>query len=221
MFQQNNDKNVRKFSCFVCAQMFENFEEFKTHIIEKHEEGRDYVICPLARCQTPVRDIKTHFKVKHPTEKLPQKGQLKATIWRDVTKNGKVKTRKPTFRQGWYESIKMQRSFYYRSGYEATVFELLDSWNKVLAYTVEELKIPYIFEGQQHEYTPDVFVAFTDNRKEIWEIKPASQTNLEKNKSKWFFAENVCKDRNWVFRVITEQEIERLKKTVKNQHLDS
>jgi len=220
MFQQNSDKNIRKFSCFVCGQIFENFNEFTKHIIEKHEEGRDYVLCPLERCKTPIRDVRTHFKAKHPTEKIPNIGQLKAIIWRDKTSQGKMKARKPKFREGWYESYKMQKSFYYRSGYEATVFELLDSWNKVLAYNVEEIKIPYIFEGKQHEYIPDIFVAFTDGSKEIWEIKPASQTNLEKNKSKWFFAENVCKDRNWTFRVITEQEIERLKKTVKNQHLN-
>jgi hypothetical protein len=218
MFQDEN-KNKRKFTCFVCGRVFTEFEEFKNHIIEKHEEGRDYVICPLERCKTPVRDIKMHFKVKHPSEKIPEKGQSKALIWRDVKSNGEVKTRKPKFREGWYHSTKMNQSFFYRSGYEAKVFELLDSWNGVLAYTVEEFKIPYIFEGKQHEYIPDIFVAYTDGSKEVWEIKPATQTSLEKNKAKWHFAENACKERNWIFRVITEKEIEKLKKTVRDQYL--
>jgi hypothetical protein len=77
MFQDEN-KNKRKFTCFVCGRVFTEFEEFKNHIIEKHEEGRDYVICPLERCKTPVRDIKMHFKVKHPSEKDSRKRTIKS-----------------------------------------------------------------------------------------------------------------------------------------------
>ncbi|RDJ35336.1 MAG: hypothetical protein DWQ19_11010 [Crenarchaeota archaeon] len=217
----NTPKNIRKFQCFVCARQFESFEEFVSHIVETHEEGTDYVLCPLERCKAPVRDVRSHFKVKHPTEKLPQKGMLKATVWRDVTPKGKIKKRKPKFREGWHHSTKMEKNFYYRSGYEKTVYECFDSWHEVLAYEAEPFQIPYIHEGQCHQYTPDVFIAFIDGHKEVWEVKPANQTLLEKNQNKWFSAKQACEARGWEFVVATEQVIQKLKKKVKNQFLDS
>lgn len=216
MFVPNNQ---RKFQCFICGIQYTEFSEFKEHIVEKHEEGRDYVLCPLERCKAPVRDVRTHFKAKHPYEKVPPKGQLKAIIWRDIKDNGKIKKRKPKFREGYYESTKMNKSFYYRSGWECTVYELLDSWNQVIAYEVEPFEIPYIHEGNAHMYKPDLFIAFLNGKKEIWEIKPSNQTSLKKNQDKWFSAKRACEVRGWGFEVINEIMIEKLKKAVKNQYL--
>lgn len=44
-----DDKNARKYQCFVCATQFLDFDEYKKHIIDSHDEGRDYVKCPLER----------------------------------------------------------------------------------------------------------------------------------------------------------------------------
>jgi len=33
-----------------------DFQEFKTHILDEHDEGREYVICPLQRCATPLTE---------------------------------------------------------------------------------------------------------------------------------------------------------------------
>ena len=211
--------NKRKFQCFVCGVQFEQYDEFTSHVSEKHEEGRDYVKCPLTRCSAPVRDIRAHFKAKHPTEKVPPIGQMKALIWRDIGPKGQIKTRKPKFREGYYDSIKMGKSFHYRSGWECTVYELLDSWNEVIAYEAEPFDIPYIHEGNAHMYKPDLFIAFADGSKAVWEVKPSNQTALEKNQDKWFSAEKACEARGWEFVVVTEQVIEKVKKVVKNQHL--
>ncbi len=211
--------NIRKFQCFICGVMHDSFEEFKSHIIENHEEGTDYIPCPLERCKAPVRDMKAHFKAKHPSEAIPKKGMMKATVWRDISTKGQIKKRKARFREGWHQSTKMQKSFYYRSGYEKIVYECLDSWNEVVAYQAEPFKIPYIHEGECHEYTPDVFIAFLNDRKEVWEIKPANQTLLERNQNKWFSAKKACEARGWGFEVITEQSINKLKKKAKTQHL--
>lgn len=219
MFEEKSNK--RKFQCYVCGVMFTEFNEFTEHIIKEHEEGRDYVFCPLQRCKTPVRDVTSHFRLFHPQEKIPKIGQLKALVWRDISAQGKVKTKKPAFKQGYYESTKMNKAFLYRSGWEATVFELLDSWNEVVAFEAEPFDIPYIHEGTCHKYKPDIFIAFLDGRKAVWEVKPSNQTYLEKNQDKWFSARKACEARDWEFTVITEQVIEKLKKTVKNQHLQN
>jgi rubredoxin len=213
--------NLRRYQCFVCGLQFDNdqFDEFSAHIVDNHEEGRDYVLCPLNRCKAPIRDVRAHFKARHGSEKLPQAGMMKATIWRDVSPQGKTK-KKTKFREGWHESNKMQKNFYYRSGWEKIVYECLDSWNEVVAYDVEPFKIPYIHNGECHDYIPDLFVAFLDGHKEIWEVKPTSQTSLKKNQDKWFSARKACEAREWEFVVVTEQIMEKLKKKVKNQYLE-
>ena len=104
------EKNQRKYQCFVCGVQFQDFFEYKQHIIDKHEEGREYVLCPLQRCGAPVRDMRTHFRVKHPSESMPKIKQFKALIWKDFsTKHPNGKTRKPKFREGNYESTKMKQ----------------------------------------------------------------------------------------------------------------
>ncbi len=97
------NKHKRKYQCFVCGREYEEFPKFKEHVVDSHEEGTDYVRCPLGRCQAPVRDVKLHFKARHPSEKKLPKGTypLKATIWRDI-KKGKIKKRKPNFITGSY-----------------------------------------------------------------------------------------------------------------------
>jgi len=210
-----SENNKRKYCCFVCGVIFEDdFEEFKNHIKEKHREGDDYISCPLLRCNAPVRDLRTHFQVKHPGETLPKHGQMKAMIWKDF-KSGKARTRKPKFKEGWHESTKMRRTFRYRSGYEKTVYECLDLMPDVIGYDAEPFRIPYIHLGKEHEYIPDIIVTFNDTRREVWEIKPSSQTHLEINTNKWTAASRECAARGWEFIVITEQGINKLKKRVR------
>ena len=101
---QNN--NLRKYQCFCCGIEFEEYEEFKDHIVQNHDEGREYLVCPLGHCKAPVRDLIMHFKVKHPSfDHKKIKGQHRAMFWHDFTKKGK-KTKKPKFKQGKYQSIK-------------------------------------------------------------------------------------------------------------------
>ena len=213
------DKNKRKYQCFVCGVMFVDFSEYKEHIREEHEEGREYVLCPLGRCGAPVRDLKLHFKVKHPSETMPKKGQLKAMIWKDFGPKGKGKTRKPKFRTGWHQSTKTKKTFNYRSNYEKKVYEYLDEDKEVMSYEAEPFAIDYIHKGTVHKYTPDLFVCYLNGNKELWEVKPANQTLLEQNKNKWHAAKEVCKVRNWGWKVITEQEIEKLRKKVRRQDI--
>ena len=216
MLPFENKKNTKIFQCFICGIQFSNedndgLKKYKDHIIDTHDEGRDYVLCPLSYCSFPVRCIRTHFQARHPGQKCPKIGQLKAMIWRDFSPKGK-KTRKPHFKDGWHESTKMNRKYYYRSGYEKAVFECLDVLPEIEAYVVEPFKIPYIFDAGVHEYTPDLIVTFRDGHKELWEIKPISQTLLEQNQCKWKAAAAACLTRGWKFVVITEKGINKLKR---------
>jgi hypothetical protein len=210
-----DDKSKRKFQCFVCGESFEELNLFREHILEKHEEGREYVICPLARCKIPVRDLRMHFKAIHPSEPMPKAGMMKALIWKDISpKTGKMKTRKPKFREGWYESTKMNKSLRYRSGYECTVYECLDCRNDIQAFEPEPFEIPYLNGTEMRKYRPDLLVVYTDGRKELWEIKPHDQQHLQINKDKWHAAENFCQEQGWDFVVVTEAAIEKLKASV-------
>lgn len=209
--------NSRKHQCFCCGEEFSDYVEFKDHIIENHEEGREYILCPLDHCKCPVRDLRMHFKVKHPSFNFNNvKGQHKAIIWHDFSSKGK-KTRKPKFKQGKYQSTKTGKVLPYRSGMEEKVYKLLDSYDEVMSFDYEPFEIDYIHQGQAHKYIPDIFVTFMDGHKELWEVKPSNQTSLEKNKNKWFAAKEACKVRGWEFQVLTEKRIEQLQKTIRNQ----
>lgn len=214
----SSTSNSKKYQCFCCSRQYTDLNEYKEHILKEHEEGRDFVICPLKRCGFPVRDLKLHYKTKHPTEAMPKEGMTRAMVWKDFS-NGKCKKVKgPKTKTGWHGSSKMNENFYYRSGWEKQVYELLDQDAEVLGYKAEPFEIPYVYKGEGHKYTPDIHVAFQDGHIELWEIKPANQTLLEQNKAKWRSAEIACEMRGWKFVVITEQMIEKLKNKIKQSH---
>lgn len=214
-----NDKE-RKWQCFVCGKSHYDFESFKDHIRHSHEEGREFVICPLERCMAPVRDLRAHFKAKHPYDKLPAVRQTRAVIWKDVSlKDGKkAKTKAPKFREGHLISQKNGGAeMHYRSGLECKVYEILEAMPEVAAYEVEPISIPYLFEGSQHHYFPDLRIRFSDGRIAVWEIKPANQTDIPKNDAKWSAAEVYCKTRGWEFMVLTERGVDKLKAKVRRE----
>lgn len=206
----NNSKN-RKYQCFVCGVNFNTEKEFTSHITEEHELSREYILCP--HCKAPIRDLRIHWKIRHNCLPFPTNCQIKAIVWREFTPEGKrKKSKKPSFREGYFESNKMKKVMHYRSGYECDVFECLESLNEIAAYDSESLKIPYIWNGEPHNYIPDIFVQFVDGRRELWEIKPANQTSDPQNQAKWASAKKFCEHMGWKFEIITEPTINQLKK---------
>ena len=205
----------RKWQCFVCGIVKESYEEFKEHILARHEEGKDFIICPLLRCLTPVRCLISHFRVKHPTEPLPKKGQLRAIVWRDIQSPRKKRKKQP-FKEGYVFSIKNGgKQLHYRSSYEMEVYNCLEELDEVISYRVEALSIEYYFKGKRKQYYPDLIITFKDGRTEIWEVKPAKQTTLELNEAKWKAANAYCDAHGWTFMVMTEQGIQKLKQLVR------
>lgn len=208
----------RTWQCFVCGEKLDDYGAYAEHIINEHNEGRDYVICPVDTCRAPVRDLKSHYKAKHPNRIMPKNLQTKAMLWRDFSPTGKKKTRKPSFKEGWFESAKNGGAkMFYRSGYESTVYECLEKDNDVKSFKAEPFKVPYYYNNEWHNYIPDIKVEFQDGSVEIWEVKPKTQTKYEQNQAKWKSMNEYAYKLGWSFTVITENGINMLKKKVRNQ----
>jgi hypothetical protein len=118
----------------------------------------------------------------------------------------------------------------YRSLWERKVMVYLDDNDAILEWGSEELVIPYRspVDGRIHRYFPDftVLAKTKDGVKTmILEVKPKAQTREPKkqskvtrryltevmtwgvNQAKWKAAEEYCADRQWEFKLITEDHL--------------
>lgn len=207
----------RQYVCFVCGIAFSEYEEYCEHVVSVHEEGRDFVYCPIARCRAPVRDVITHCKSRHPNEPLPKTGQLKALVWADQ-RNPNKRKKKPNFKEGYITSVKNGgKQMHYRSGYEKDVYLCLENLDDVVSYRVESFRVEYFFNGKTRGYYPDLIVSFKDGHFEVWEIKPTNQSSLPINVAKWEACRAYCAVRSWGFEVINEHVIKKLKKLVNDK----
>lgn len=196
---------------------YKTWDEFKSHVIGSHEEGRDYIKCP--KCDAPVRDMRLHFRMKHANFLMPKGTQMRAIIWKDQKSARSKLISKP--QEGYFSSKKNSKDLHYRSKFERTVYELLEQDSDVAAFAVEPIKISYFFNGSVRNYVPDIVVAYIDGRKEVWEVKPGSQTTLPINKSKWKYAEVFCEERGMKFEVITEIVKQKYEKKIRDQIRDA
>lgn len=209
-FEDVNQKE-RKFQCFVCGIIHDTLIIMNEHILKTHEQGREFIICPV--CSFCVRDMKTHFKVKHPKRIIPKGIQTRVAVWHDFRPGGKKKTRKPNFRKGTFTSKKNGCDIPYRSGTEEEFYNLLEHDGDVESFAAEPFKIPYFFKTW-HDYIPDLRINYIDGSTEIWEIKPASQTGpeYEQNQAKWAAMNDYASNLGWQFVVQTEVALGKLKK---------
>lgn len=195
--------------------MFKNYEDYKNHIEAEHEEGREYISCP--KCKAPVRDMRIHWKAKHPNFEIPKGIPLKTAVWKDQA--GKRRTTQ--YKQGDYISKKTGKILHYRSGLEKKYYELLDQDQDVVAFYTEILNIPYYFKGELKTYLPDLIIQYVDGHKEVWEIKPSSLTTLAINEAKWTYAMEYCQKRGIKFSVWTEKAgLGKLEKKIRDQKLN-
>ena len=218
-FEDVGNGQKRKWQCFVCGKGYDDYLPYKEHIIEEHEQGREYIRCP--DCDAPVRDMPTHYKVKHPKRIMPKGIQTKVTVWKDFKPGGNKpkKTRKPTCRKGEFPSKKNGCDIPYRSGMEEEFYNLLEEDVDVESFFAEPFKVPYYFNGKWHDYIPDIRVNFVDGSTEIWEVKPATQTGpeYEQNQTKWASMNDHANNMGWTFVVQTEVGLGKLKKKISRQ----
>jgi hypothetical protein len=118
----------------------------------------------------------------------------------------------------------------WRSTWERQVMNWLDLSDNVIYWSSEELVIKYYspVDNKVHRYFPDFIVKIKKRDGKVMthviEVKPEYQTKqptqkkktkrfIEEsityvvNQSKWKAAEEFCKDRGWVFQVLTEKHL--------------
>ena len=101
----------------------------------------------------------------------------------------------------------------------------------IIRWASEEVAIPYVspVDGKRHRYYPDFIVELKNKKGDIEtlmiEVKPLKQTKPPKkpkrmtkrfiseaktfsvNMAKWDAAKQVCDNKGWEFRLLTEKEI--------------
>ena len=120
----------------------------------------------------------------------------------------------------------------YRSLLERTCMSFFDSNPNVLKWNSEQVVVPYIspIDNKAHRYYIDFYVEYLGKdgeiKRELIEVKPASQTKPPKKKSgkrqktymyelatyminqaKWKAAQKYAEKNNLVFKLLTENEI--------------
>ena len=118
----------------------------------------------------------------------------------------------------------------WRSTWERQVMNWLDLSDNVVYWSSEELVIKYYspVDNKIHRYFPDFIVKIKKRDGKVMthviEVKPEYQTKQPTqkkktkrfidesityvvNQSKWKAAEEFCKDRGWVFQVLTEKHL--------------
>jgi hypothetical protein len=109
-------------------------------------------------------------------------------------------------KHGYHESIKAGRIMY-RSTYELVAYQILDSLSKVLTYKSEPFRIPYLLDGVEHTYIPDILVTYTDRTLELIEIKPERQVSETSVQAKSLAAINFCDNLGIPYTIWTEKEL--------------
>ena len=119
---------------------------------------------------------------------------------------------------------------FYRSGLELKFMRFCDSNTNVLKWGSENVIIPYIspIDNKVHKYYVDNFVVIQEGsliKKYLIEIKPSKQTMppvtkykkkehllyeqhaWAKNSAKWVAARAFCKQKGFLFLILTEKEL--------------
>lgn len=134
---------------------------------------------------------------------------------------GKYKVKNPEKYKGDYTNVT------YRSSWEQKFFIYCDKNPDIIKWSSEEIIIPYKspIDGKWHRYFPDVWMKTKNGDTYLIEIKPRKETVEPKKRSritkqylyevktwginskKWEAAQEYCKDRGWIFKIITEKEL--------------
>lgn len=135
------------------------------------------------------------------------------------------------YKQGYYENAKKYVGplpIIYRSSYELRFIQKLELNPNVVKWSSENIQIPYLMRERQpngkfkevrHTYNIDYTVWLKDGTQYIIEVKPSTMVPLNesqirrnpvmyKNYMKWKYAIEWAKKNGFVFRVVTERDLE-------------
>jgi hypothetical protein len=132
---------------------------------------------------------------------------------------GKFRPLNPVKYQGDIKNI------VYRSSLEWRFMRYCDNNDEILAWSSEEVIVPYVsIDKKWHRYFPDFVIKTKKEEVIMVEIKPASQTippvkgksqrryitealEYGKNQAKWNAAIPFCEKKGWRFQIITEKDL--------------
>ncbi len=111
------------------------------------------------------------------------------------------------YKSGHYYSKKNDKELWYRSSYELVAYEMLEQLSKVKRYETEPFAIQYEWENYKHNTIPDILVTYTDNSKELIEIKPKYMLEDEQTVLKLKAMKEHAKGNGMDFSVWTEKDL--------------
>ena len=134
--------------------------------------------------------------------------------------------------KGKYQPINPQKyrgdpqNITYRSSWERKFMRYLDLHPEITAWGSEEIVIPYFdpTHGRNRRYFPDFVFRTKDGKVHVVEIKPykecvapeakrktkrflAEAAEYKRNKAKWTACHKYCRERGWIFKILTERHI--------------
>jgi Sigma-70, region 4/TnsA endonuclease N terminal len=106
---------------------------------------------------------------------------------------------------GSFHSYKLGRTVNYESCLELDVLTMLECSERVAYYQEQPAQIPYSFKGRQRTYFPDVFVATTDGRGLLIEVKPTDNMALSINRAKADAGRAWAHTRGWGWLTVSDR----------------
>jgi hypothetical protein len=101
----------------------------------------------------------------------------------------------------------------YRSNWELQFMLYLDGNEKVVSYSYEAIKIPYVSNkktGKVRNYLPDFFINWEDGTSEVVEIKPKKKLAGALVQKKVLAGEAWCNANKMTWRIVTEESLKAL-----------
>jgi hypothetical protein len=105
--------------------------------------------------------------------------------------------------KGYYLSSKTGKKHYYRSSWELRHMQNMDMDIAIASYETEPFSLEYEWNGKIKRYIPDFLVRYTNGHLELHEVGVQKLKDEDQSKAKRFAAEQWCKDKGAVFRMIT------------------
>jgi hypothetical protein len=133
---------------------------------------------------------------------------------RTIPKPKAKRKRRGRYITGTHTSAKSNGLVKYRSGWELSVLEWLDTEPTVQSYLYESFKIPYLANaktGKVRNYIPDFLITYTNGVKKVVEVKRQDKVNQPKTAKKLAAGKLWCDKNNLIFEVWTDEVIKQIR----------
>lgn len=110
---------------------------------------------------------------------------------------------------GRISSIKNNSAIEFESSLERDFIYLLEYNPDVNQYIEQPIIIKYYSKRKEKSYTPDFYVEYSENKKELIEIKYQEdlKVNEDKYRDKFSATQEFCLRNNMIFKILTEKDI--------------